>query len=128
MWLSHSILLKLMVFGIPGLAAWMETQGFPGMLAWPLVLAEIAGGMLILLGVHGRWASLALQPILLGALVIHAKNGWVFTSTNGGWEYPLFLMAMSFVHIVLGDGRLAIVRDKLPAAGPHRPLGATVHV
>ena len=28
MWLSHAIVLKLMTFGIGGLAAWMGTQGF----------------------------------------------------------------------------------------------------
>ena len=36
----------------------------PPALAWPLVIAETAGGLAILLGWHGRWASLALLPIL----------------------------------------------------------------
>jgi putative oxidoreductase len=111
MWLSHSIVLKLMTFGIPGLAAWMASQGFAPQLAWPLVIAEIVGGTMILLGVYGRWASLALQPVLVGALFIHAHNGWVFTSPNGGWEYPVFLMAMSVVHFLLGDGPLALKRE-----------------
>jgi putative oxidoreductase len=104
MWLSHAVVLKLMTFGLPGLAAWMATQGFAPVLAGPLVAAEIAGGLLIALGWHGRWASLALQPVLLGALFVHAGNGWVFTSANGGWEYPLFLIAVSLVHVLLGDG------------------------
>ncbi len=108
MWLSHAILLKLMTFGIAGLAAWMDTQGFPPALAWPLVIAEIVGGTLILLGVHGRWASLALLPVLLGAISIHAGNGWVFTSPNGGWEYPVFLAIGSVVHFLLGDGEAAL--------------------
>ena len=25
--------------------------------------------------------------------------------TNGGWEYPVFLAAVSLVHALLGDGR-----------------------
>jgi putative oxidoreductase len=108
MWLTHSIVLKLMTFGIPGLAAWMGTQGFSPLLAWPLVLAEIIGGSLIVLGLHGRWASLALQPVLLGAMVVHAGNGWVFTNAGGGWEYPLFLIAASLVHVLLGDGAWAL--------------------
>lgn len=108
MWLTHSIVLKLMTFGVAGLAQWMGTVGFAPALAWPLVIAEIVGGAAILLGVHGRWASLALQPVLVGATVIHAGNGWVFSNANGGWEYPVFLMAASLVHVVLGDGRYAL--------------------
>jgi len=112
MWLTHAVVLKLMTFGLPNLAAWMDSQGFSPRLAGPLVVAEIAGGALILLGWHGRWASLALQPILIGALVIHAGNGWVFTAPNGGWEYPVFLMAMSIVHFLLGDGPIAVRRER----------------
>ena len=108
MWLSHGLLLKLMTFGIAGLAGWLATQGLSPLLAWPLTLAEIAGGVLILLGLHGRWVSLALLPILLGATAIHAGNGWVFTAANGGWEYPLFLLAASIAHVLLGDGAFAL--------------------
>lgn len=108
MWLSHSILLKVMTFGMAGLAAWMDGAGFSPLLAYPLVIAEVVGGSAIVLGWHGRWASLVLQPVLLGALVIHAGNGWVFTNPNGGWEYPAFLIAMSIVHLLLGDGRYAL--------------------
>jgi putative oxidoreductase len=86
----------------------MGTVGFPPILAWPLVIAEVIGGAAILAGVHGRWASLALQPILVGAIVVHAANGWVFSNPNGGWEYPAFLIAASIVHMLLGDGRYAL--------------------
>lgn len=110
MWLTHSIVLKVMTFGMDGLAQWMGTVGFPPMLAWPLVIAEVIGGAAILAGVHGRWASLALQPILVGAIVVHAANGWVFSNPNGGWEYPAFLIAASIVHMLLGDGRYALLR------------------
>ena len=108
MWLSHGLVLKLMTFGIAGLAGWLASVGLPPALAWPLTLAEIAGGVLILLGWHGRWVSLALLPILLGATAIHAGNGWVFTSANGGWEYPLFLLAASLAHVLMGDGAFAL--------------------
>lgn len=112
MWLTHSIVLKVMTFGIDGLAQWLGTQGFSPLLAWPLVLAEVVGGTLILIGARGRWVSLALQPILIGALVVHAGNGWVFTAANGGWEYPAFLMAASIVHVLLGDGPHAVVPER----------------
>jgi putative oxidoreductase len=52
--------------------------------------------------------SLALLPILIGALLIHAGNGWVFSNPDGGWEYPLFLAVMTVVHVLLGDGPFAL--------------------
>lgn len=107
MWISHA-LLKLLVFSIPGFAAFLAAQGMPAFLAWPVVLLELAGGALILLGLHGRFASLLLLPVLIGATVAHAGNGWVFSNANGGWEYPLFLIAMSVVHGLLGDGAFAL--------------------
>ena len=108
MWLTHGLVLKLLTFGIAGLAGWLTTQGLPAALAWPLTLAEILGGTLILLGLHGRWVSLALLPILVGAIGIHAGNGWVFTNANGGWEYPVFLLAASIAHVLIGDGAFAL--------------------
>lgn len=108
MWLSHSIVLKVMTFGMAGLASWMGSVGFPPSLAYPLVIAEIVGGTAILFGFYGRWASLLLQPVLLGAFIIHFGNGWVFTAPNGGWEYPVFLMMASIAHFFLGDGAYAL--------------------
>ncbi|MET1078625.1 MAG: DoxX family protein [Pseudomonas sp.] len=110
MWISHGLILKYLTYGIEGLAAWLVSQQLPALLAIPLVTLEVAGGLLILLGVYGRWVSLGLLPILLGALVIHSGNGWVFSNANGGWEYPAVLAAVSLVHCLLGDGPLALKR------------------
>jgi putative oxidoreductase len=107
MWLSHAWL-KYGVFTMAGFAGFLAQQGLPTALAWPVLLAEVSGGLLILLGLGGRWVSLALLPILAGATLVHAGNGWVFSAPNGGWEYPVFLMAMSLVHALLGDGRFTV--------------------
>lgn len=107
MWLSHA-LLKLLVFSIAGFESFLASHGMPAFVAWPVVLLELAGGTLILLGLHGRIASLALLPVLVGATAAHIGNGWVFSNANGGWEYPLFLIAMSLVHGLLGDGAFAL--------------------
>jgi putative oxidoreductase len=111
MWLSHAML-KVFVFTIPGFESFLASQGMPTFVALPVVLLEIAGGVLILTGFHGRLASLLLLPILAGATVAHIGNGWVFSNAHGGWEYPAFLIAMSLVHAMLGDGAFAL---KAPA-------------
>jgi putative oxidoreductase len=58
----------------------------------------------------------ALSPALLGAIIwVHAGNGWVFTAPNGGWEYPAFLIVVSIVQFLLGDGAYSLA--------PSKPIG-----
>jgi putative oxidoreductase len=38
----------------------------------------------------------------------HVANGWLFTSSGGGWEYPAFLVAASLAHGLLGEGAWAV--------------------
>jgi putative oxidoreductase len=45
---------------------------------------------------------------------VHAGNGWMFGAPNGGWEYPLYLLVLSVVQAMLGDGAYAL--------SPSRPL------
>jgi putative oxidoreductase len=114
MWLAHAAL-KYLVFTIPGFAAWLAGQGLPASMAWPVFVAEVIGGSAILVGFHGRWASLLLLPVLAVAASTHVANGWVHTSAGGGWEYPVFLIVASVVHVLIGDGRFAIRSARVSA-------------
>lgn len=115
-YLAHSILLKLLTFGLPGTARFFVSVGLPGWLAYVTFAAEALGGVLLILGIYTRWVALALTLPLLGAIVwVHGGNGWVFSAPNGGWEYPAFLLAVSAVQVLLGDGAYALSRA-LPAA------------
>jgi putative oxidoreductase len=107
MFIAHA-LLKLLVFTLPGTAQFFASVGFPGWTAYLVFAAELAGGVLLVLGVRTRVVALALVPILLGALYVHIGNGWVFSAKNGGWEYPLFLVVASLVQALLGDGAYAL--------------------
>jgi putative oxidoreductase len=108
MYIAHSLVLKHLTFTLPGTAQFFESLGLPAALAYFTFWAELAGGVLLVAGVASRWVALALMPVLLGALWVHAGNGWVFSAPNGGWEYPLFLIAVSLVQALLGDGRYAL--------------------
>jgi putative oxidoreductase len=107
MWIAHA-LLKWFVFTIPGFAGWLETQGIPALMAWPVFLLELVGGVMILTGFYGRYASAVLVPVILVAAWTHISNGWLHTSEGGGWEYPIFLVLASMAHALIGDGRFAI--------------------
>ena len=119
MYLSHSVLLKLFVFGLPGTAQFFASLGLPGWSAYPVFALEAVGGLMLILGVQVRWVALVLLPILFGALWTHSGNGWVFSGPNGGWEYPLYLIVLSAVQVLLGEGAFALQRSKpLPFLAP----------
>lgn len=107
MFIAHAAL-KYYVFTLPGTARFFESLGLPGALGYVTFAAELVGGILILAGAYTRWTAAALIPILLGATWAHAGNGWVFTSPNGGWEYPAFLAAAAAAQVLLGDGSFAL--------------------
>lgn len=107
MFIAHAYL-KLVIFTPAGFAGFLGQVGLPGALAWPIILAELVGGFAILIGFYGRIVSILLLPVLLGALMVHAGNGWVFNAPNGGWEYPAFLALTALAHGLIGDGALAV--------------------
>ncbi|HUQ11567.1 MAG TPA: DoxX family protein [Steroidobacteraceae bacterium] len=97
MFLTHSVVLKLFTFGLAGTAGYFASIGLPPALAYVVFAAEAVGGVLLLANVATGWVSLALVPVLGGALWVHSGNGWVFSNAGGGWEYPLFLIVVSVV-------------------------------
>jgi putative oxidoreductase len=112
MWIAHA-LLKWFVFTLPGTAQYFASIGFAGWLAYPVFAAELLGGIALLLGIYARQAALALVPVMAVATWVHLPNGWVHTSSGGGWEYPAFLIAASISLWLLGDGAGAIKRSPL---------------
>lgn len=114
MFIAHG-LMKVFVFTLPGTAQFFASVGFPAWTAYPVTALEVAGGVLLVLGVYSRVVAAGLIPVLIGAAMVHAGNGWVFSAPNGGWEYPVFLVVIAAVVALLGDGAYALkpaaVRD-----------------
>lgn len=121
MFIAHAYL-KIAIFTPAGFAGFLGQVGLPTVLAWPIILAELVGGIAILTGFYGRYVSLLLLPVLLGALMVHAPNGWVFNAPNGGWEYPAFLALTALAHGLIGDGAFALKPVRL--AGIVQPASA----
>jgi putative oxidoreductase len=101
-------LLKFIVFTLPGTSAFFSSVGFPGWAAYIVAPLEVIAGLALIIGFHARWAALATLPVSLGALMVHAGNGWLFTNANGGWEYPLVLVMLGAVVSLRGDGAFAL--------------------
>ena len=118
MFIAHGVVLKYFTYTLAGTAQFFESIGLPGLLAYVVFGVEAVGGILLVLGVRTREVSAALIPVLIGALWVHWGNGWVFSSANGGWEYPLYLIVLSAAQVLLGEGAFALSRSqgRTPAA------------
>ena len=100
--------MKVSLFTIPGTVAFFESLGLPGFFAYLTILAELGGGLALILGVGVRAVSIPLIAILLGAVWTHGGNGWAFSSEGGGWEFPLFWAVVQGVILTLGAGAFAL--------------------
>ncbi|MEW5057098.1 MAG: DoxX family protein [Cycloclasticus sp.] len=106
--LAHSLYLKLFVFTLAGTAQYFASIGLPEVFAYIVFTVELISGLALLLGFNTRLFAALVIPVLLGATWAHASNGWLFSNTGGGWEYPLLLSLMAFVQVGLGDGKFAV--------------------
>jgi putative oxidoreductase len=106
-------LVKLFVFTPAGTAGYFESIGLPGALGYLTMLAEIAGGLALILGVKARIVSAALVPVLLGAAVFgHGGFGFNWSNPNGGWEYPVMWAIVQAAVAALGDGPYALLPSR----------------
>ena len=121
--LSHG-LLKIYGFTIPGTVAFFGQLGLPPIAAYLTIFGEVAGGTAIILGLFTRLAAALSLPLLLGAVWAHSGNGWVFSSPNGGWEFPAFLVATASIVAFQGGGAFALSR--LPVVNTYLPKFVTV--
>lgn len=96
-------------YGLKGTGSWMDSIGLkPGVLIALLAgLAELAGGLLFVLGFWMVPAAVLLVLTMLGAILsVHRKNGyWV---TQNGMEYNVVLIAVAIGLALIGAGDYSI--------------------
>jgi putative oxidoreductase len=110
MLIAHSVVLKYFVYTLPGTAQFFQSIGLPAPLAYVVFAVEAITGVALVLGIGTRYAAAVVLPVLIGSVWAHAGNGWVFSGTHGGWEYPLYLSVLAIAQILLGEGALALSR------------------
>lgn len=106
--LVHSVYLKLVVFTLPGTAQFFSSLGLPSFLAYVVFAIEAVAGVALILGIRTRLFAALVIPVLIGATWAHSANGWLFTNSGGGWEYPVILVLMAVVQVALGGGAWAV--------------------
>jgi len=111
---------KLLVMGFGGVAGFLGSLGVPapGLFAVIVTLVELLGGLALILGLFTRVAAILLAvDMLVAILTVHLPNG--FFTNNGGYEFPLVLLAACVALAVAGAGEAAL--DRLLAARTRNP-------
>jgi len=104
LFLAHACV-KYSVFTPAGTAKYFESLGLPGFVGYLTMAAETLGGICLVLGIATSLVALALVPLMIGTIVlVHGRNGWPFTNSGGGWEYPAFWSVALVVQALLGSG------------------------
>ena len=74
-----------------------------------VTLVEFVGGILLVAGIAVRVAAaLNAVDMTVAILVVHLKHG--FGAQNGGFEYPLTLLAATLCLALAGGGMFALKR------------------
>jgi putative oxidoreductase len=98
---------KVMNFGATVGAFQSMNVPAPTLTAAFAILAEVVGGILILLGIAVDIAGLLVVINMLGAIfTVHWPNGFDFT--KGGWEHPFTVLVMALVLALAGPGRTSV--------------------
>lgn len=111
--IAHSLYLKMVVFTLPGTAQFFGSIGLPEISAYAVFFIEATAGIALAIGYRTRFFSALIIPVFIGATWAHSTNGWLFSNTGGGWEYPLLLTIMAIVQIGLGDGKYSLSTYRL---------------
>jgi len=95
--------------GIKGTGGWMESIGIkPGALFAVFAgLGEFCGGLGVAVGLLTPIAVIGIVIVMLVAIfTVHIKKG--FWGTNGGYEYPLLVIAGAIAIALIGAGPISI--------------------
>lgn len=102
------------IFGggrIAGTAGWFESLGMrPGRLhAWVASLAELGGGLLLIIGFLTPLAAAAVVGTMTVALITnHRKNGFFIFRPGEGYEYVLTLVLVGLAIAGIGAGSWSV--------------------
>lgn len=92
---------------IEGTARWFESLGMrPGIVhAWLASITEVAGGVLLVLGLLTPFGGAAVVGVMLVAWITnHRTNGFFIFRPGEGWEYVMTLTVAGLALAVVGPG------------------------
>lgn len=103
---------------INSIAEWFGEMGIPlpTLNAYMAASTEMAGVVLLTLGLASRIISIPLIFVMIVAIVtVHLRNG--FEASNNGFEIPVYYILLLLIVLIYGAGKLSldnIIKKKLP--------------
>ena len=94
---------------IQAIGSWFESMNlrFPLLQAYLATYTEIAGVILLTLGLATRFISIPLMITMLVAIkIVHWENG--FAGADNGFEIPLYYLLMLFCLFTKGAGKASL--------------------
>jgi len=112
LYVSHPLLMGS-IFGLDHAAHYLASIALPASAAYAIAAAELAGGAMLLFGLHVRPVAIGLLPVALGAAAVHLGTG-----LGAGFTYGAYLAACLAGQALLASGCL----QPRPEAGEGNPL------
>jgi putative oxidoreductase len=101
-------------FDGPGPQQFAASHQWPVILAYLVGLAQVGGGLAVLIGIFFRIGAVSIIAVMLGAIfMVHLPHG--FNVGNGGAEYALTQLLLAIAFLLTGPGAYSL-GSLLPAA------------
>lgn len=100
-------------FGGPGPDKFAAGMHAPSTIGYLVGLAQVAGGLAILIGLFTRIGAICAAIVMLGAIfLVHLPHG--FDINQGGFEYAFTQLLIAVALILVGPGKYS-VGSRLPS-------------
>ncbi|WP_156291939.1 DoxX family protein [Oceanobacillus salinisoli] len=97
--------------GISNTAAYFDSLGIPGFMAYVVAIIELIGGIAMILGTGTKVIAVLFAVIMLGGIFIAKLSiGFLGNGQMIGYEIDLALLAMSVYFILAEQTKLSIDR------------------
>ncbi|WP_232698079.1 DoxX family protein [Brevibacillus daliensis] len=89
--------------GLGNVDAWFSSMGIPGFIAYIAAIVEVAGGIMLIVGLYTRFVSALFILLMLGAIItVKLSAGLLGSDQMPGYEMEIGFMLIS-MHLLVSE-------------------------